>query len=62
MGRIQRKLSKQECCQGHTQEWSGWDAPVGTTEDAQLAVSGAAAPICNVTAAASLISLLQMCA
>ena len=41
---IQRKLSKQECCQGHTQEWSGWDAPVGTTEDAQLAVGSPTAP------------------
>ena len=37
-------LSKQECCQGHTQEWSGWDAPVGTTEDAQLAVGSPTAP------------------
>ena len=55
-------LASEECCQGHTQEWSGWDAPMGITEDAQLTVGSTALPICNVTAAASLIPLLQMCA
>lgn len=50
MERSQRKLSKQECHQGHAQEGSHWDAPMGTTGDEQLAVGGTAATIHNMTA------------